>query len=476
MDGPAVSLSASTCSAQPEDRDLVPVWPAYLSSRDTHQTIPSSLPGRMCMHCPRPLDHVQPIPIAVSQQSYGVFNVRNVYCCPQCALAGAEDYDLRNNTDVARKLTRNMLVLCFNVPNTPTHLCPALPREVLIVYGGTKTLDEFHATTTLGKPSEATPLPLCPHIDIISVRRRLARYENGVRQHHAPFERETLIQTPREDDADVLADERRDLEAYARRFPARKRAELEASARALFDVRSLDYTAPEGPEREALENVCRRFGAFGVAGRTREEVIRACAAAALARVPLIPRAERRVQSALEEALGEVVEEHLATEDASPRHVEAVVRRCVRVLLGEEEGWEQLVTSGDGEVAGEVGLHDVVTLDRISCWERGVRPENGMIVHGLRRPPPGRCIKVWTSEMSVDRPMWDEMLEAARREARVRDEEAPTEQRAKVRRVAQKKHTVKTSKRIAAANEKQEPQREAYAKTLMSALGIPGGSE
>lgn len=452
----SVSISASVCTSQPEDGVSLPVWPTFVSTLACSQTIPSCLPGRECMHCGRGLDAIQPLPVAVAEQSRGVYSIRGAYCCSQCAIAAAHDVATSSRGfPEARRLTCSLLTTYFGIPNTPRSLAPAPPREILFRFGGYMTIEQFHETTTAGRVVSVTSLPVAPYVDIMHVRRWLARFENGARRHYAPFERESISPTGEREAV---------LRAYVSSRPG-----AAARRRAQRTVEILLSPASSGADVAAA---ALDVGVYGMRGRPREEVLAACEHACLSRTPLPLRDVSHPQRRLEEAVRTAIGEALDTSSSSAAHTDAVVRRAVRVLLGEEEGWEQRAAmmgveeEEDGDAIAP--LREVVTMDRVSCWARGVRPDNGLVVCGLRRPAEERCVRAWTVETSPDAPAWNGMFEAVVREAQREEESGGADAlEDRVMRAAKRKVKAKASKRAASTEQRQS---EAATK-LVQALGL-----
>lgn len=450
-----VSVSASVCTSQPEDGVSLPVWPTFLDTSTCAQIVPSSLPGRECMHCGRALDALQPLPTAVAEQSRGVYSVRGVYCCSQCAIAAAHDVSVSSKGfPQARRLTCALLTSFFGIPNTASALGPAMPREVLYRFGGWMTLEEFHSASSVGKVVSVTPIPMAPHVDVMHVRRWLARFENGARRHYAPFERE----------GDSVAEQGRVGHVFAHFVATRPCAASRERARRNVAILS----SPSSP-LASLAEAARGVGAFGVGARQkRDEIVAASVEACLSRTPLPPRSADGLQKRVEEELGALVRRLFATDGGD--HEAAVIRRVARVLLGEEEGWEQLPPPREEE--GEAGasasspfdpLRSVVTVDRVSCWMRGMRPENGLVVCGLRRPPGEKCVRAWPLGTTPEAPAWDGLFESVAKE--VPPGAANSEE--KIMEAAKKRIKTKTTKRASTTEQKLTD----ASRKMLGALGI-----
>jgi len=121
--------------------------------------IPSNTLMIHCWHCCHPFDHV-PIGIPIKRMKGGNYHVKGIFCSYSCALTyNYNERDLENRIQERESLIRMMAY-----PNVVQY---APQKELLKMFGGIMTIDEFKNTTSTHVITYPPMVPLVPHFEEI---------------------------------------------------------------------------------------------------------------------------------------------------------------------------------------------------------------------------------------------------------------------------------------------------------------------
>ena len=143
-------------------------------------TWPTS-PETWCWHCCHPCNKV-PIPMPVNYcENSDTFTVRGAFCSWPCMRAY-----LRDSVAPHRSSIQAMNMAVFRKRCEPGRKMersfPAPPRQLLNVFGGTMTLEEFRGAAEKGTTYSFLPPKMLPHMEILEEQRASSRLRAPVDQ------------------------------------------------------------------------------------------------------------------------------------------------------------------------------------------------------------------------------------------------------------------------------------------------------
>jgi len=197
-----------------------------------------------CWWCSHPFE-TRPVPIATKYLK-STFTVFGNFCSFNCAKA----YLLKSNKNTSNMISLNLFLykkmtgaLSFRGDSSP--IIPAPPREMLKIFGGPFSIEEFRESSLQLKEFKAYPFNCISINDHIEESVRLAIRSAGVSQDGLPPAGTCTFKAKRKrknnDDTDIAS---KDLDLRARMEEAKVRLDIRPPTTALVEKKTSGTTKP----------------------------------------------------------------------------------------------------------------------------------------------------------------------------------------------------------------------------------------